>query len=146
MLLPMTFNIDNSYIKRLVYTDITSLNRAINKLKRSKNLTLKEQLVNKIETSMTEMNNFIDKTDIQKLETSQIDKSFVLENKHYLNNSTLDQFKNDLYYQDKDLERKQFYDDYQELLYRTFDNLNQQLIQKNIPFTPSKNNSKFNNN
>lgn len=133
MLLPMTFNIDNSYIKRLVYTDITSLNRAINKLKRSKNLTLKEQLVNKIETSMAELDNFIDNIEVNKLD---------LGNHHlekHLKNNTLDHLKNDIYYQDKDYERKQFYDDYIELLYRTLDNVNQQQIHK----TPLKNNSKY---
>jgi hypothetical protein len=48
MLLPKTMNIDNDYIKRLVHTDISSLNKAVNKLKMKKYVFNQYQLINKI--------------------------------------------------------------------------------------------------
>jgi len=60
MLLPKSLNIDNSYIKRLLYTHINSLNKAVNKLKSKKNLFLQYQLLNKIVQSTIRLDKEID--------------------------------------------------------------------------------------
>lgn len=51
MLLPKTTKIDNDYLKRLVFTDINSVNKAINKLKSKKNVFLQNSLLKKIVAS-----------------------------------------------------------------------------------------------
>jgi len=62
MLLPKTWHIDDRYIKRLVFTEITSLNRAVNNLKstKKKNVFLQYKLLNKITNSMNKLDKYID--------------------------------------------------------------------------------------
>lgn len=60
LLLPKSMNIDNAYIKRLVHTDISSLNKAVNKLKSKKNLFLQYQILNKIVQSAIRLDKEID--------------------------------------------------------------------------------------
>lgn len=60
MLLPKSWHIDDRYIKRLVFTEITSLNRAVNNLKSKKNVILQYQLLNTISTSMINLDKNID--------------------------------------------------------------------------------------
>ena len=48
MLLPKTMNIDSNFTKRLVHTDINSMNKAINQLKHKKDIFQQNQLTNKI--------------------------------------------------------------------------------------------------
>jgi len=76
MLLPKTWNIDNSYIKRLVYTNITSVNRAVTKLKSSKNTILREQLLNKISIYMIELDKSVDNEKI--IQTEKNNKNLSL--------------------------------------------------------------------
>jgi len=65
LLLPKSMNIDNAYIKRLVHTDLSSLNKAVNKLKSKKNLFLHYQILNKIVQSAIRLDKEID-TEIMK--------------------------------------------------------------------------------
>ncbi len=67
MLLPKSLNIDNSYIKRLLYTHVNSLNKAVNKLKSKKNLFLQYQLLNKIVQSAIRLDKDIDSEIIKSL-------------------------------------------------------------------------------
>jgi hypothetical protein len=60
MLLPKTVNINSDYIKRLVYTDVNSLNKAVNKLKMKKYVFLQSQLLNKILTTAIKLDKEID--------------------------------------------------------------------------------------
>ena len=55
MLLPKTMNINNAYIKRLVHTDINSLNKAVNKRKNKDNAFLQHKLLNKIVGSVVRL-------------------------------------------------------------------------------------------
>eukprot|EP00340_Litonotus_pictus_P006771 CAMPEP_0170528466 /NCGR_PEP_ID=MMETSP0209-20121228/13968_1 /TAXON_ID=665100 ORGANISM="Litonotus pictus, Strain P1" /NCGR_SAMPLE_ID=MMETSP0209 /ASSEMBLY_ACC=CAM_ASM_000301 /LENGTH=1305 /DNA_ID=CAMNT_0010819695 /DNA_START=483 /DNA_END=4397 /DNA_ORIENTATION=- len=48
LLLPKGLEINDDYIQRLVHTDISSINKAVNKLKTNKNVLLQYQLINKI--------------------------------------------------------------------------------------------------
>jgi hypothetical protein len=59
-LLPMTMNINNAYIKRLIHTDVHALNKAVNKLKLKKNVFLQYQLLNKIVSSAIRLDKLID--------------------------------------------------------------------------------------
>ena len=59
MLLPKTMNINNSYIKRLVHTDISSLNKAVNKRKNKDNAFLQHKLLNKIVGSVVRLDKII---------------------------------------------------------------------------------------
>ena len=60
ILLPKTMNINNSYIKRLVHTDIASLNKAVNKRKNKGNAFLQHKLLNKIVGSVIRLDKVID--------------------------------------------------------------------------------------
>jgi hypothetical protein len=59
-LLPKTTNIDNAYMKRLIYTDINSLNKALNKLKSQKNKSDQYKLLNKTVKVSNLLDNFVD--------------------------------------------------------------------------------------
>jgi len=144
MLLPKRWNIDDSYIKRLVYTDITSLNRAVTKLKNSKNRILRDQLLNKISVSMTELDKSIDynlfsNNNIENIKSSRITKSN--------NNSIVNSFSNsnnqrndknwnvtnsnNINFLSDDYEKKHFYENYLEFLRKISDNLNMNEEAKN---------------
>lgn len=60
MLLPKSMNINNAYIKRLLHTDVASLNKAVNKLRSKKNLFLQYQLLNKIVQTAIRLDKEID--------------------------------------------------------------------------------------
>ena len=60
MLLPKGLIINDEYIKRLIYTDISSINNAVNKLKSKKNKFLQYQLINKITNSALKIDKDID--------------------------------------------------------------------------------------
>ena len=60
ILLPKTININNAYIKRLVHTDIASLNKAVNKRKNKGNAFLQHKLLNKIVGSVIRLDKVID--------------------------------------------------------------------------------------
>jgi hypothetical protein len=60
ILLPKTMNINNAYIKRLVHTDIASLNKAVNKRKNKGNAFLQHKLLNKIVGSVIRLDKVID--------------------------------------------------------------------------------------
>jgi hypothetical protein len=59
-LLPKTTNIDNAYMKRLIYTDINSLNRALTKLKSNKNKAMQYKLLNKTVKVSNLLDHFVD--------------------------------------------------------------------------------------
>lgn len=52
LLLPRGMEINDDYFKRLIYTNISSINKAVDKLRSSKNKVIQYQLINKI-TNMT---------------------------------------------------------------------------------------------
>ena len=60
ILLPKTMNINNAYIKRLVHTDIASLNKAVNRRKNKGNAFLQHKLLNKIVGSVIRLDKVID--------------------------------------------------------------------------------------
>ncbi len=92
MLLPKSLNIDNSYIKRLLYTHINSLNKAVNKLKSKKNLFLQYQLLNKIVQSSIRLDKEID-SEIMKslrLKKTQVIKEITTDNDQFDKNEDLE--------------------------------------------------------
>lgn len=91
MLLPKSLNIDNSYIKRLLYTHINSLNKAVNKLKSKKNLFLQYQLLNKIVQSAIRLDKEIDSEIIKslRLQKSEVIKE-INENEEFDKNEDLE--------------------------------------------------------
>ena len=60
ILLPKTMNITNAYVKRFVYTGISSLNKAVNKRKNKSNAFLQHKLLNKIVGSVVRLDKVID--------------------------------------------------------------------------------------
>ena len=60
MLLPITMNINNSYMKRLLYTNITTLNKAVSKKKNKANPFLQHKMLNVIASSVIRLNSLID--------------------------------------------------------------------------------------
>lgn len=60
LLLPKGLEINDDYIQRLIHTDISSINRAVNKLKTSKNVLLQYQLINKIMNNAIKIDKDID--------------------------------------------------------------------------------------
>ncbi len=65
MLLPKTMNIDNNYLKRLIHSDISSMNKAINKLKQKKDIFQQFQIMNAINNLAIRIDKEID-LEIQK--------------------------------------------------------------------------------
>lgn len=142
ILLPKTWNIDNSYIKRLVYTDITSLNKAVNKLKSSKNAILREQLLNKITSSTMELDKSVDffknmnshnNRDMSNMNVKENIRSQYNSNNNTNTNNNFsinNHPKNNLYFLNNnsynvadEYDEKQFYEDYLDLLLRISGNL-----------------------
>jgi len=74
LLLPKSMNIDNAYIKRLVHTDISSLSKAVNKLKSKKNLFLQYQILNKIVQSAIRLDKEIDSEIMKNLRLQRTEK------------------------------------------------------------------------
>jgi len=75
ILLPKTMNINNAYIKRLVHTDIASLNKAVNKRKNKGNAFLQHKLLNKIVGSVIRLDKVIDaEGNIDPLQTEEAKK------------------------------------------------------------------------
>jgi hypothetical protein len=74
MLLPKSMNIDDSYIKKLIHTDISSLNKAINQLKNKKNLFLQYQILNKIVQNTIRLDKEIDFEILKNFNISKNDK------------------------------------------------------------------------
>lgn len=97
MLLPKIISIDNDYIKRLVYTDVSSLNKAVNKLKAKKNVFLQYQLLNKIVSQAIRIDKEIDSeiSKILRLAQSQIDKD-IYNNLNTRNNSSTNNIINNI--------------------------------------------------
>ena len=60
MLLPLTMNINNAYMKKLLYTNITILNRAVAKKKSKANPFLQHKMLNVIASSVIRLNSLID--------------------------------------------------------------------------------------
>lgn len=63
MLLPKTMNINNGYIKRILNTDISSLSKAVNKIKTKKNKFMQNKLLNKIVGATIRLDYFVDNED-----------------------------------------------------------------------------------
>lgn len=74
MMLPKTMNINNSYFKRLINTDIKSLNRAINKLKTKKNKFMQNRLLNKISGATIRLDHVVD--NLSKVDPLENNKKF----------------------------------------------------------------------
>ena len=60
MLLPLTMNINNAYMKKLLYTNITTLNKAVAKKKNKSNPFLQHKMLNVIASSVIRLNSLID--------------------------------------------------------------------------------------
>ena len=56
MLLPKTRNINKDYIKRLIHTDINSLNKAVNHMKQKQNVFIQIKMLDKIVDSTIRVN------------------------------------------------------------------------------------------
>lgn len=82
MLLPKTWHIDDRYIKRLVFTEITSLNRAVNNLKSTKNVIIQYQLLNTITNSMIKLDKSIDDSN-EKLHENCVNENDEFEEKQF---------------------------------------------------------------
>ena len=83
MLLPLSLNIDNYYIKRLLYTDINSLNKAVNKLRSKKNLFLQYTLLNKIVQTAIRLDKGIDSEIIKSLRLHDIKRDNITADEEY---------------------------------------------------------------
>jgi hypothetical protein len=94
MLLPLSLKIDNSYIKRLLYTDINSLNKAVNKLRSKKNLFLQYTLLNKIVQTTIRFDKCIDSEILKSLRLhNDSNKNKIIidgEDNDYENNKTIE--------------------------------------------------------
>jgi hypothetical protein len=60
ILLPMTINIDNAYIKRLINTNLITISKAVNKKKNKTKAFLQHKLLNKIVGSIIRLDKVID--------------------------------------------------------------------------------------
>ena len=99
MLLPKTKNVDNSYMNRLIYTDICSLNKALNKLKYKRDYFLQFTNMNKIVTKAIKLDKEIDKEVMKfyrrkQVELSKKRENVIDENEEY---SFVEQFHNLLF-------------------------------------------------
>jgi hypothetical protein len=63
MLLPKTMNINDSYLKRILHTDINVLNKAVTKLKTKKNKFVQNKLLNKIVGATIRLDHIVDNED-----------------------------------------------------------------------------------
>ncbi len=122
MLLPKTRNINKDYIKRLVHTDINSLNKAVNHMKQKQNVFIQIQMLDKIVDSTIRVNNELD-NDAKKI---------VKKKNTNVNNSDKDDesiISKELNEQLKDFE---FYSDLQNLLMKITDELKETIKAKAV--------------
>ncbi len=80
MLLPKTKNVDNSFMNRLIYTDICSLNKALNKLKYKRDYFLQFTNMNKIVTKAIKLDKEIDKEVMKFYRRKQVELAIKREN------------------------------------------------------------------
>ena len=69
MILPNTMNINNDYIKRLIYTNISNIQRALNKKNKRKNAFMENKLLNKMVGAVIRLNKVFDGENVDPLES-----------------------------------------------------------------------------
>ena len=60
MILPYTMNINNEYIKTLIYTNISNIHKALNKKNKKRNAFIESKTLNKMYGSVIRLNKFFD--------------------------------------------------------------------------------------
>ena len=60
MILPYTMNINNEYIKTLIYTNISNIQRALNKKKKKANTFIESKTLNKMSGAIIRLNKVFD--------------------------------------------------------------------------------------
>jgi len=71
MILPNTININNDYIKRLIYTNISNMQRALNKKNKKKNVYMENKLLNKMVGAVIRLNKAFDGENIDPLQNEE---------------------------------------------------------------------------
>ena len=71
MILPNTMNINNDYIKRLIYTNISNIQRALNKKNKKKNAFMENKLLNKMVGAVIRLNKVFDGENVDPLENEE---------------------------------------------------------------------------
>ena len=74
MILPYTININKDYIKRLIYTNISNIQRALNKKKRKKNVFKENKLLNKMVGAAIRLNKVFDGENVDPLQDEEVRK------------------------------------------------------------------------
>ena len=71
MILPNTININNDYMKRLIYTNISNIQRALNKKKKKKNVFMENKLLNKMVGAAIRLNKVFDGENVDPLQDEE---------------------------------------------------------------------------
>ena len=71
MILPNTVYINNDYIKRLKYTNIANIQRALNKKKKKKNAFMENKLLNKMVGAVIRLNKAFDGENVDPLQNEE---------------------------------------------------------------------------
>ena len=71
MILPNTMNINNDYLKRLIYTNITNIQRALNKKNKKKNVFMENKLLNKMVGAVIRLNKVFDGENVDPLQNEE---------------------------------------------------------------------------
>ena len=71
MILPNTVYINNDYIKRLKYTNISNIQRALNKKKKKKNAFMENKLLNKMVGAVIRLNKVFDGENVDPLQNEE---------------------------------------------------------------------------
>ena len=74
MILPYTININKDYIKRLIYTNISNIQRALNKKKRKTNVFKENKLLNKMVGAAIRLNKVFDGENVDPLQDEEVRK------------------------------------------------------------------------
>ena len=71
MILPNTMNINNDYLKRLIYTNISNIQRALNKKNKKKNVFTENKLLNKMVGAVIRLNKVFDGENVDPLQNEE---------------------------------------------------------------------------
>ena len=120
MLLPKTRNINKDYIKRLIHTDIISLNKAVNHMKQKQNVFIQIKMLDKIVDSTIRVNDEID-NDAKKLQKKKNNLTTLEENSSVKSKEI-----------DEQIRDQDFYSDLQNLLMKITEELKNSIKNKSI--------------
>ena len=71
IILPNTMFVNNDYIKRLIYTNISNIQRALNKKNKKKNVFMEKKLLNKMVGAVIRLNKVFDGENVDPLENEE---------------------------------------------------------------------------